>query len=180
MLKYFLTISFRHLIKDKSVSLINILGLTLGFTCFSATLLYVEYERSFDRFHSDAGNIYRVVKSFVNQDGTKIPDATTPPALTRSIRTELPEVESVTRIFPNRGRLFLLHSGDKKFYETEVIRVDQHFFEVFDFPFLKGDKQKSLQDIHSILLTESTARKYFGDDDPLGKTIRMNVNNGTD
>ncbi|HEU4640585.1 MAG TPA: ABC transporter permease, partial [Candidatus Binatia bacterium] len=141
---------------------------------------YVEHELSFDQFHTRHADIYRVVKDFVNPDGSALPDATTPPALAKALRTELSDVETATRMAVNRGRLFLLQYQDKKFYETELIRVDKQFFEVFDFQFIAGNKAKALDQIHSIILTESVAAKYFGNEDPMGKIIRMNVNGGTD
>jgi putative ABC transport system permease protein len=148
--------------------------------CFTVILLFVENEFSFDRFHHKSEDVYRVVKDFVNEDGTKVPDATTPPALARALREELPEVEQATRLFPNWGRLFLLQYGEKRFYETNLMRVDSNFFNVFDFPFLSGNKQTALKEIHSIILTETTAKKYFGNEDPINKVIRINLNNGTD
>ena len=173
-------IACRYFVKNKFSSLINITGLAIGLTGFTCIMLYVEHELSFDQFHTRHADMYRIVKDFVNADGSALPDATTPPALAKALRTELTDVETATRIAPNRGRLYLLQYGDKKFYETELIRVDQQFFDVFDFPFVAGSKQKALEQIHSIILTESTAKKYFGNEDPMGKIIRMNVNGGTD
>ena len=173
-------IACRYFIKNKFSSLINITGLAIGLTGFTCIMLYVEHELSFDQFHPRHTDIYRIVKDFVNADGSALPDATTPPALAKALRTELTDVETSTRIAPNFGRLYLLQNGDKKLYETELIRVDQQFFDVFDFPFVLGSKQKALDQIHSIILTESTARKYFDNEDPMGKVIRMNVNGGTD
>src|SRR5688572_18179973 len=173
-------VAARYFVKNKFSSLINVTGLAIGITGFTCIMLYVEHELSFDQFHTGHANIYRVVKDFVNPDGSTLPDATTPPALAKALRTELTDVETATRMAPNRGRLYLLQNGDKKFYETELIRVDQQFFDVFDFPFVAGNKQNALAQIHSIILTESIAEKYFGNEDPMGKIIRMNVNGGTD
>ena len=180
MVRSYITIALRNLLRNKVYSLINIGGLALGLTCFTLIFLFVEAEFSFDRFHYNPQAIYRVVKNFVNEDGTKVPDATTPPALAQALRNELPEVEHVTRFFPNRGRLYLLQAGEKRFYETNLIRVDNRFFDVFDFPFVSGDKRTAFQSIHSVVMTETTAKKYFGDEDPINKVVRMNLNNGTD
>jgi putative ABC transport system permease protein len=175
-----IVIACRYFVKNKLSSFINIAGLAIGLTGFTCIMLYVEHEFSYDKFHSRHSDIYRVVKDFVNPDGSTLPDATTPPALAKALRSELSDVETATRIAPNTGRLYLLQYGDKKFYETELIRVDKEFFQVFDFPFITGNKQKALNEVHSIILTKSTAEKYFGSEDPLGKIIRMNVNGGTD
>lgn len=180
MLKSYLKIVVRNFQRNRFFSLINVTGLALGISCFTIILLFVENEFSYDRFHREPENVYRIVKDFVNNDGSRIPDATTPPALTTAIRHELPEVECVTRFFPNWDRRNLLEYGDKRFYEMNLLRIDSSFFHVFDFEFIKGSKEKPFNGIHSILLTETTARKYFGDENPIGKIIRMNINNGTD
>jgi putative ABC transport system permease protein len=175
-----LLIATRRLAKNKVSSIINIAGLAIGMTGFACILLYVEHESNFDRFHSRYHDTYRVVKDFVTSEGLDVPDATSPPAIAKALRIGSPIVETATRFVPNRGRLYLLQSGDKRFYETELLRVDKEFFNVFDFEFIAGNKDKALDQIHSIILTKSTAQKYFGEEDPIGKTIRMNVNNGTD
>jgi putative ABC transport system permease protein len=180
MYKNYFVIAWRNLLRNKGYSFINIGGLALAMACSTAIILYVENELNFDRFHHDSEQVYRVVKDFVNEDGTKIPDATTPPALARALREELPEVENSTRFVQNRGRLYLLQYHEQRFYETRLLRVDNRFFEVFDFPFLSGNKHSALKEIHSVILTETTAKKYFGSEDPINKVIQMNLNGGTD
>jgi len=178
ILNYF-KIVIRSLLKGKTFSLINIAGLALGLSCFTIIMLYVENELSYDSFHREPERIVRVVKDFVNSDGTTIPDATTPPALAKAIREELPEAEHVTRFFPNWGRQNLLEFGDKRFYEMNMGRVDSSFFQVFDFEFVHGSKENPFNGIHSMLMTESTARKYFGNENPLGRIVKTNINNNT-
>ncbi|MEJ1237395.1 ABC transporter permease [Chryseolinea sp. T2] len=180
MFRNFLITSLRHLSKNKVFSAINILGLTVGLTCFTIIALYVENECSYDRFHDREEDIYRVVTNFINSDGTIIPDATTPSALSTALRNEVTDVESATRLSPAAGRLYLFEYQDKRFYETEVIRIDTSFFKVFSFPFVKGDAKTATADNRSIVVTESTARKYFGDENPIGKVVRVNLNGGTD
>lgn len=143
-------------------------------------MLYVKNELSFDSYHKDAGRIYRVVKDFMNGDGSKIPDATTPPALAPALRNDMPEVAYATRLFPAWGRKFLIQYGEKSFYETNLIRIDSNFFDVFDFPFLSGNKVNTFKNARSIILTQSSSQKYFGNEDPIGKTVRIDVNNGQD
>ncbi len=172
--------TIRYFIKNKFSSLLNIAGLAIGLTGFTCIMLYVEHEFTFDKFHPGYEDTYRVVKDFVNADGSSVPDATTPPALAKALRTELTDVETATRFTRNGGRLFLMQYGDKRFYETRVISVDKEFFHVFDFNFIAGNKEKSLEQLHSIILTKSTAAKFFANEDPIGKTIRLNINGGTD
>lgn len=180
MLRSYLLTAWRNLWKARFFSVINIVGLTAGMVCSTIIFLYVRHEYSFDKYHKNASQIYRVAKNFVNPDGTRIPDATTPPALAPALRQDLPEVASATRMFPAWGRKYLIQYGDKSFYETGVIRVDSNFFNVFDFPFSIGNKENAFKGKLSILLTETSAKKYFGNADPIGKLLRINVNNGQD
>ncbi|SHH78417.1 putative ABC transport system permease protein [Chryseolinea serpens] len=180
ILRHGITIAARQFIKNRSSSFINVIGLTIGLTGFVCIMLFVEHELSFDKFHVRYADTYRVVKDFVNADGASVPDATTPPALSKALRTDLADVETATRIAPSWGRLYLLQYEETKFYETKLIRVDPEFFNVFDFPFVSGSRENALKQIHSIVMTESAAKKYFGNADPIGKTIRMNMNGGTD
>lgn len=180
MIKNYLVLFVRTILRYKTFSLINVSGLTLGITCFSIIMLFAEFEFSFDKFHRQPDHIYRIAKDFVNNEGLRIPDATTPSALSAKLRTDVPEVESVTRFFANGGRRNLFQYGDKQFYELELLRIDSTFFQVFDFEFIKGSKDKPFNSNHSVLLTESTARKYFGDENPIGKIIRTNISNQTE
>jgi putative ABC transport system permease protein len=175
MIRNYFKIAFRNLLRHKSVSFINIFGLAVGMTCCLLITLYVKDEISYDRYHKNADQVYRVVKDFINDDGTKLPDATTPPALAMAMQKEIPEVESVTRVFPGWGRKYLFQYAGKKFLEERLYRVDSSFFDVFTFPFVKGNAKSSFKEINSVLLTETSARKYFGNDDPMGKVIRTDL-----
>ena len=175
MIKNYFKIALRNLLKHKSVSFINVFGLAIGMACCLLIMIYVKDELSFDRYHNDADRIHRVVKDFVNEDGTKLPDATTPPALAVFMQQEIPEVEHITRVFPGWGRKYLFQYADKRFLEEKVYRVDSSFFDVFTFPFVKGDAKTAFKDVNNVLLTETSAKKYFGNDDPMGKIIRTDV-----
>jgi putative ABC transport system permease protein len=161
MLRNYLVIAIRNILRNTVHSGINIVGLALVLTCFTVILLFVEREFAYDKFHHDSENVYRIVKNFVNNDGTRIPDATTPPALSAALRNELPEVASVTRFFPNWDRLYLLEHENKRFYEKNLLRIDSNFFQVFDFEFIKGSKEKPFRGIHSILLNRNHGKKIF-------------------
>ncbi|HEY5747616.1 MAG TPA: ABC transporter permease [Chryseolinea sp.] len=181
MIKSYWKIFWRNFQRNSTFSLINVLGLALGIACFAVILLFAEFEFGYDKFHKESGNMYRIVKDFVNDGGARIPDATTPPALATALRAELPQVACATRFFPNGGRRNLLEYKDKRFYEMNLLRVDSNFFQVFDFEFVQGSKDRPFHGIHSMLLTETVARKYFGDENPVGKIIRANIpNNDTD
>lgn len=175
MLRNYIQVALRNLLRNKSASLIKIISLSVGMICFAVISLFVYHELSYDKFHEHPEQVFRVVKDFVNDDGSKIPDATTPPALAPVIQKDIPEVAYTTRVFPNWGRKYLFQYADKRFFEEKVYRVDSSFFDVFTFPFVKGDPQSSFKDLNNVLLTETAARKYFGDDDPIGKIITTDV-----
>jgi len=177
MFKNHLKIALRTIAKHKAFSAINLFGLAVGIACFAVIMLYVQDELAYDKFHVDADRIYRVVKDFVNEDGSKLPDATTPPALMPALAREIPEIETATRIFPSWGYKPLLTYGEKTFYEERFLRVDSSFFEVFSFPFVRGEAKSAFAQRTSIVLTESLAKKYFGDEDPMGKTLLIDHGN---
>jgi putative ABC transport system permease protein len=180
MIRNYLVLFVRNMLRYKAFSLINVFGLTLGIACFSIIIVFAEFEFSFDKFHHQSDNVYRIVKDFANPEGLRIPDATTPSALSAKLRTDAPEVESITRFLPNGGRRNLFRYDDKQFYELDLLRIDSTFFSVFDFEFVKGSKEKPFNGIHSMLLTESIARKYFGNEDPIGKIIQTNIGDQID
>ena len=173
MIKNYFKIAWRSLTRHRGFSFINIFGLASGLACSLLIFLFVKDEKSYDRFNKDSENIYRVVKDFVNDDGTKLPDATTPPALAPAMQKEIPGIATVTRVFPNWGGNFLITYGDKKITEEKVYRVDSSFFDVFSFPLIQGDKKKVFEQINSIVVTESAAKRYFGKENPMGKVLHF-------
>ncbi|MEP6594463.1 MAG: ABC transporter permease, partial [Ginsengibacter sp.] len=159
MLRSYFKTTFRNLWKNRGFSFINIFGLATGIACSLLIFLFVTDELSYDRFNKDTGNVYRIVKDFVNDDGSKIPDATTPAALAPAMQREIPGVASITRIRPNWGRSYLIKYGNKKITEEKLFGVDSSFFDVFTFPFVKGNPKTAFRDINSIVLTKSAAKK---------------------
>jgi putative ABC transport system permease protein len=180
MFRNYLLVAWRNLRQNRLSSLINVIGLSTGLTCFTIIFLYVREELSFDRWSAHADRVYRVVKDVVNNDGTRVPDATTPPALAPALRRDMPEVQFATRLFPQWGRRYLIQYADKSFYETALIRIDSNFFDVFDLPFISGSKANTFVQPESIILTETAAKKYFGAVNPIGKILHINLNNGLD
>src|SRR5678815_638699 len=170
MFRNYFKIAYRNLWKNKGLSFINIFGLAVGIACSLLIFLFVTDELSYDRFHKDSDNIYRIVKDFVNDDGSKIPDATTPAALAPAMQREMPEVASITRIRPNWGRSYLIKYGTKKITEEKLFGVDSSFFDVFTFPFVTGNQKLAFKEVNSIVLTKSAAKKFFGNENPIGKT----------
>ena len=171
MFKNYFKIAWRNLLRYKGFSLINIFGLAIGLACCILVGLFILDELSYDKYNKDSDRIYRVVKDFVNDDGSKLPDATTPPAIASAIQKDIPEIEHVTRLFPGWGSKFYVRNGEKKFIEENIYMADSSVFDVFTIPFAKGNPKTALDNPNAILLTESSAKKYFGAGDPIGKTL---------
>ncbi len=175
MFKNYFKIAIRNLWKNKSLSFINIFGLATGMACSLLIFLFVADELSYDRFNADADRIYRVVKDFVNADGSRLPDATTPPAAAPAIQKEIPGIEHVARVFPNWGSNYLVTYKDKHIYDEKLYRVDSSFFDVFTFPFAEGNTKSAFKEVNSIVVTQTAAKKYFGTEDPIGKVLHIDA-----
>jgi putative ABC transport system permease protein len=168
MFKNYLKIAFRNLWKHKVFSMINILGLTVGLTAGFLIFLYVSFELSYDNFHSKANRIYRVVADI--KTPTEVIKAGGPSwAVPHHVKLEFPEVEQSVRIAGDDN--LLIRKGDVKYMEKNVMWADSAFFKVFDFKLIKGNPEKALTDPFSIVLSETTAKKYFGKEDPVGQTM---------
>ncbi|GAA0559202.1 ABC transporter permease [Chitinophaga japonensis] len=178
MIRNYIKIAFRSLLRHRLYSFINVGGLGLSLFCSLLIGFWVHDELSYDKFHHDPDRIYRVVKDFVTREGSRTPDATTPSALAAALRKDLPEIASVTRIYPNWNQKFLVRQPDAQFYEEGVYRVDSSFFDVFTFPFIIGNKQSAFQTPKSVVLTETMARKYFGSENPVGKRLNLRIDGG--
>lgn len=160
MLKNLLKISFRTIRKDKTYSILNITGLTIGITCSLFLFMYILHELSYDRYHENAPNIYRVVSNIKETDNA-FTWAVAQIPLAEELRDNYPEVKNAVRFF-GTGRT-LYKNGDKQFYEEEFYLADSTVFDMFTYPFLHGDVATALDNPFSIVLTEKTALKYFSD-----------------
>ncbi|MFC2125177.1 ABC transporter permease, partial [Bacteroidota bacterium] len=169
MLKYTFIFAIRHFLRNKSYTIINISGLSIGLACTLAILLWVKDERSYDMFHSNIENIYRVVENQYYAGGELFPVAVTPSPLAKNLKDEYPEIIKATR-FTNR--YYAIEKNDQTFTENSGF-ADKDFFEIFTIDFIAGNKETSLSDLNSVVLTEKLAEKYF-DGNPMGKTLRIN------
>lgn len=167
MFKNHFKVAIRNLLKNKGLFLINISGLALGIACSLLILLWVQNERSYDRFHEHASEIYRVI---ADDRGQKYPLSGA--RLAAAMEAQIPSIQTTVRLKPNSSALF--EAGNRKFEERAAYFADPTFFRVFSFPLLAGDTATALNRPDGLLLTERTARKYFGSVDVLGKTLRMN------
>ena len=162
MIKNYLKIALRVIKKHKGYSFINITGLAVGIACCVLILLWVQDELSFDRFHNNYKDIYRTTLNLEGQWTTSSPWALAP-----ILKQEYPEILSATRYRQNE----LLYTHENKSFYEETAFVDPDFFEIFTFPWTKGSQDIPLPTQDSVVITERTATKYFGRDDPLGKTL---------
>ncbi|NKB66384.1 MAG: FtsX-like permease family protein [Candidatus Latescibacteria bacterium] len=172
MLKNHLVIAWRNLLKNKLYSLINIAGLATGMACCILVALFVYDEWSYDRFHENAGRIYRVLREVKKEDGSVIFHPQTAGVLATQLE-EMPEVERALRVW-NRSAWsgISVSYGDKRFGQG-FCAAEAELLDAFDFPLLKGDAQTALRAPASVVLTQQMAQKLFGDEDPLGKVLQV-------
>jgi len=172
MIANIIKVAFRNLFKHFGYSFINILGLAIGLGSSIFIFLYVINELTYDRFHEKSDRIYRTW-ILGNMPGTEMRHAVSSPPMMEALLNDYPEVEAAVRM--NKSGGWLVRSGDRKFLETEreFMFADSTFFDVFSFQLLKGNPETCLRDPRSIVLTEEYAKKYFGDEDPMGKTFRI-------
>ena len=173
MLKIFINTVFRKLYLQKGYSLINILGLATGITCSLLILLWVEYELSFDSFHENKDQIYSIYENQTYADGEIFTSYATPGPLAAELKTDIPDIDKATRVSRTWGKL-MLTINNSSFVESSGLCVDSDFFKMFSFPISKGDPNLIMPDDKSIVITEKLSTKYFNNENPIGKIIRIN------
>jgi len=170
MLKNLIKIAFRNIVREKIYSAINILGLTIGVTCSMFLLMYILDELSYDRYHKNSENIYRVVSNIKEPDNA-FTWAVAQIPLTDELRDNYPEVKNAVRFFDIGRTLF--KNGDKQFYETDFYLADSTVFDMFSYEFIAGDPSTALDNPFSIVITEKVAKKYFGNtENALGQSLQ--------
>lgn len=168
MLRNFFINAIRNMQKHSGYLILNIAGLTIGLTSFLLISIYVLHELSFDRFHKNYENIYRIkVKGIMA--GSTLDQCVTSAPMAETLVNDYPEIEHAVRI--NRSGAWLVKYGETRFNEDGVLFADSSFFRVFDFKLLSGDPKTALSNPRSMILTENFAKKYFGSEDPMGKRI---------
>ncbi|MGZ5190243.1 MAG: ABC transporter permease [Flavisolibacter sp.] len=163
------------MIKYKFISFINLFGLTVGLTCCLLILAFIVHEVSYDKYQPNADRVYRVTRTFYDgQTGAQSLNLSTiAPAFGPLLRNDFKEIESMTRLYPN-GTAAIRYEN-KMFNEEETYFADDKFFEFFKVDVTKGNPAKALTDPYSVMMSEKMAKKYFGDDEPLNKVIRINM-----
>jgi putative ABC transport system permease protein len=170
MIRSYFRIAFRNLWRNKSFSAINISGLAIGIATCLLIMLFVTNELSYDRYNRKADRIVRViVKGFIQ--GETLKEAFVMPPTAQTLKSDYPEVQEATRL--RRAGAPRIIYGAKSLKEENVAYVDSNFFQVFTLPFLKGDPQTALVQPNGVVVSQTVAKKYFGDEDPLGKILNF-------
>jgi putative ABC transport system permease protein len=180
MLHNYFSVFKRGFIKQKGYSFLNIFGLGIGIACFILISLYIRDEYSFDRMHSKADRIYRIHEIF-ESDGIGERSASQPFPVAEALLNDYgTQIEQAVRFYnfqaPTLAVATIDDKNKKEFNETRLFFTEPSFFDVFDFPLVKGNRKTALHDTHTMVLTESAARKYFGDEDPVGKYLKFQGN----
>jgi putative ABC transport system permease protein len=163
MIKNYLKTTIAHLIKNKTYSLISILSLTIGLAVCVLLLLYVQYELSYDRYHKNADNIYRLCNPEHPYHS---------PQTAKFLADNIPEIKSYTRILPRQN--CIVEYKDNRFKENQIAYTDPAFFKIFSFHFKQGNPENALQQPLTMVISEKTAHKYFGNEYPIGKVLKLN------
>lgn len=171
MYKNYFKITFRVFNREKLYSLINIFGLTLGFACCLLIALFIKDELSYDKFHNHSDRIYRISAAYMRQ-GQWEPYASNSWRNAELIKNNYREIEQLVRIMPDNNTLF--EYRDKRFVEERIAWVDSNFFTMFNFPLIEGSSAEALKGPNKVVISQSIAAKYFGNEDPIGKVFKLN------
>jgi putative ABC transport system permease protein len=184
MFKNYLKIAWRNLLSSKLFSFINVFGLSVGMTCCMLLLLYILSETSFDKHQEHANDLYLLRSENVQSNGEKMDNPRAPAPYAQAVKAEFPEVVQVTRLWMNfledKTLLKVAQAGkqEKAFYETKGVHVDSTFFDVFTYQFVEGDAKTSMNEPHSVVLSEEVAQKLFGHESALNQTVRIGGRSG--
>ncbi|HYQ57278.1 MAG TPA: ABC transporter permease, partial [Draconibacterium sp.] len=174
MIKYYLKTAFRNLTKNKFYSSINIVGLAIGITSCILIMLYVQFELSYDKFHEKSDRIYRVnLLSVRDNDSYNL--AQSSPPVRNALQDEIPEIEEAVRV--TKYEQMVMQYKDKVFNETKWCFVDDNFFKIFSASFIYGEPTEALVQPNTVVITETTSKRYFGNENPLGQTLSRKHNN---
>jgi putative ABC transport system permease protein len=172
MIKNYFKTAWRNLWRNKVFSAINILGLSTGLACCILMFLFIQHELTFDKFNVNAHTIYRLTSEAEGPNG-KTNLAVTPAPWAPLMKKDYAEIRNYTRLL-KAEKTDVGQPGQQHFYETDLLYADSTFLDVFSVQLEKGNSKKALEQPNSIILTRETARKYFGNEDPIGKTLEVN------
>ncbi|RAJ03891.1 putative ABC transport system permease protein [Chitinophaga skermanii] len=173
MITNYIKIAFRNLWKRKSYTFINVTGLAVGVACFALLALFIKHETSYDKFHTNEQNIYRVLTQYNDGAGQVNTYASTASALAGTLKSSSPGILGITRLGDATP---VIKAGEQLIQEKKFLYADNDFFKVFSFPTIAGDPAKMLVEPYTLVLSETAARKYFGTTDAVGKMVTINDN----
>lgn len=173
MLKNYFKIAFRNLFKNKVYSSINIFGLAVGIACCILIILYVQNEWNFDEFHSKADRTYRAWVNETTPEGREILNTATPVILGPTLRDNIPEVEHLTYMFSFSN--LVKTPQEQTPLDENMLVVNEDFFQIFDFKIIQGDQENLFKNPSSIVISEATARRFFGNEDPIQQTLSIRL-----
>jgi putative ABC transport system permease protein len=171
MLKHYWNTALRNLLRNKLFTFINVIGLSISIAIFLFLTGYVQYQFSFDKFYKDVDRIYRIDYYEYQNDAAVLSSARTHDRTALLVHEYAPQVEAVTRIYNEKAYVF---TEDVKLVDQDMLFADSSFFKVFDVKIISGSADKSLVAPLSVMISKSQAKVYFGDQDPMGKTIFFN------
>jgi putative ABC transport system permease protein len=171
MIKNYFKIALRNFKRNKVYSLINVAGFAVGMACCLLILVYIRHELSYDRYHKDGERIYRIVQDIRTQTANRV-FAPISPMVAPTLKAEYPQIENAARALTTSSRL--VRREEKLFYEDRFMYADQELFDVLTIPFIRGNPREALLRPNTLVISERTVLKYFGHDDPLGKTLEIN------
>jgi putative ABC transport system permease protein len=174
MFKNYFKTAWRNLNMNKFISFINLFGLTVGLSCCLLIAIYILNELSYDRYNKNADNIYRIERTFLNAEtgALSLELGAVAPPFAPLLQNDFKDIKEVTSILP--AGTSAIKYGENIFNQDNVFFADENLFNVFDFKITKGNPAVALRDPFSAMLTEETAKKYFGNDNPMNKIIRLN------
>lgn len=172
MLSHLLKLAFRNILRQKGYSFINISGLAIGLSFSILILLWIQDELSFDTFHKNIENIYQIEEDQY-YSGERFHTSVTPFPSAPVLKDEIPEILEAARYMPWLGEVYVKH-GDKTFSENGVVAADAEFFKIFSYKFIQGNNETALANANTVVIDEEIAQKYFGNENPIGKTLTIN------
>ncbi len=172
MIKNYFKTAWRNMLRNKTSSFINVSGLSIGIACVLMIVIYIQNELRYDKFHKDADRIFQVVLNG-NMNGQEFWGGNTAPPVGAALTNNIPEIESYTRFYePNDIVVRYEENGRSAFFtEKNILAVDSNFLQLFGFKMLEGDAATALMKPGSVVITETIAKKYFGDEKAIGKTL---------
>ena len=178
MFRNYLKIALRIILKNKTFSLINVMGLTIGMTAFLFIIKYVQFELSYDDFNDKKENIYRVESQFFNGDDMTDDWATSSYGYGPAMKREFPEVIEYARLNLWNCERVVSYKDDVKFREKNVFMADSNFLTMFNYPLVAGDLKTALTEPNSAVISQKMAKKYFASESPMGKMLTLRNSDG--